>query len=172
MPLEFRSRGSKLRLHAAETDWRFGAALVALVGSFSEPTCGTARRHEGGAAGRGPVKSRSMSDHQPPSHWGRPPVAYAPPPAREVTASYRLWTGILTWTAVVVATLMAVALVVSVVLLVRADQDTRNAAYGYLALVLWAAIAAAIPVLIAIAVPAGVMRRRVRQQNRSGNAPS
>ncbi|GGY58051.1 hypothetical protein ACFRMO_25425 [Streptomyces anulatus] len=35
MPLEFRSRGSKLHLHAPETDWRLGAALVALVGSFS-----------------------------------------------------------------------------------------------------------------------------------------
>lgn len=34
MPLEFRSRGSKLHLHAPETDWRLGAALVALVGSF------------------------------------------------------------------------------------------------------------------------------------------
>lgn len=35
MPLEFRSRGSKLHLHAPETDWRLGAALVALVRSFS-----------------------------------------------------------------------------------------------------------------------------------------
>ncbi|MFJ1788993.1 hypothetical protein ACIOML_32405 [Streptomyces anulatus] len=34
MPLEFRSRGSKLHLHAPETDRRLGAALVALVGSF------------------------------------------------------------------------------------------------------------------------------------------
>lgn len=35
MPLEFRSRGSKLHLHAPETDWRLGAALIALVRSFS-----------------------------------------------------------------------------------------------------------------------------------------
>ncbi|WP_179892368.1 hypothetical protein [Streptomyces sp. rh34] len=35
MPLEFRSRGDKLHLHAPEVDWRLGAALVALVRSFS-----------------------------------------------------------------------------------------------------------------------------------------
>ncbi|MER6162498.1 hypothetical protein ABT147_44645 [Streptomyces sp. NPDC001868] len=113
-----------------------------------------------------------MSDQQPPSHWPRPPGVYAPPQAREVTASYRRWAGVLTWTAVVVAALMAVALVVSIVFLVWADQDTRNAAYGYLALVLWVGIAAGVPVLIAVAFPARDMRRRVRQQSRAGNAPS
>ncbi len=113
-----------------------------------------------------------MSDQQPPSHWPRPPGVYAPPQAREVTASYRRWAGVLTWTAVVVAALMAVALVVSIVFLVWADQDTRNAAYGYLALVLWVGIAAGVPVLIAVAVPARDMRRRVRQQSREGDAPS
>ncbi len=113
-----------------------------------------------------------MSDQQPPSHWPRPPGVYAPPQAREVTASYRRWAGVLTWTAVVVAALMAVALVVSIVFLVWADQDTRNAAYGYLALVLWVGIAAGVPVLIGVAVPARGMRRRVRQQSRAGNAPS
>lgn len=116
-----------------------------------------------------------MSDQQPPSHWPRPPGApgvYAPPQAPEVTASYRRWAGVLTWTAVVVAALMAVALVMSIVFLVWADQDTRNAAYGYLALVLWVGIAAGVPVLIGVAVPARGMRRRVRQQSRSGNAPS
>ncbi|MFE7141299.1 hypothetical protein ACFVAG_26445 [Streptomyces sp. NPDC057644] len=35
MPLEFRSGGDKLHLHAPELDWRLGAALVALVRSFS-----------------------------------------------------------------------------------------------------------------------------------------
>ncbi|OCC11381.1 hypothetical protein [Streptomyces sp. PTY087I2] len=35
MPLEFRSGGDKLHLHAPEVDWRLGAALVALVRSFS-----------------------------------------------------------------------------------------------------------------------------------------
>ncbi|MGW6860078.1 hypothetical protein [Streptomyces xanthophaeus] len=71
---------------------------------------------------------------------------YAPPQARDATASYRRWAGVLTWTAVVVAALMAVALVVSIVFLVWADQDTRNAACGYLALVLWVGIAAGVPV--------------------------
>ncbi|MFG2765716.1 hypothetical protein [Streptomyces rubiginosohelvolus] len=35
MPLEFRSGGDKLHLHAPEVDWRLGAGLVALVRSFS-----------------------------------------------------------------------------------------------------------------------------------------
>ncbi|MEV5580591.1 hypothetical protein AB0L39_18755 [Streptomyces parvus] len=35
MPLEFRSGGDKLHLHAPEVDWRLGAALVAPVRSFS-----------------------------------------------------------------------------------------------------------------------------------------
>ncbi|UZI30334.1 hypothetical protein N7925_19285 [Streptomyces sp. CA-278952] len=118
-----------------------------------------------------------MSDQQPPPHWGPPHVAppvappgvYAPPRAREVTASYRRWTVVLTWAAVVVAALMAFALVMSIVFLVWADQDTRNAAYGYLALVLWVGIAAGVPVLIAVTVSARDMRRRVRQQNWTGN---
>ncbi|MFI9058946.1 hypothetical protein ACIGXQ_31190 [Streptomyces anulatus] len=117
-----------------------------------------------------------MSDQQPPPRWGAPPVAqpgvYAPPRAREVTASYRRWAVVLTCAAFVVAALMAVALVLSIVFLVWADQDTRNAAYGYLALVLWVGIAAGVPVLIAVTVSARNMRRRVRQQNRTGNAPS
>ncbi|MGW7092633.1 hypothetical protein [Streptomyces sp. NPDC054874] len=121
-----------------------------------------------------------MSDQQPPAPWGRwpaaPPVAppgvYAPPRAPEITASYRRWAGVLTWTAIVVAALLAVALVMSIVFLVWADQDTRNAAYGYLALVLWVGIAAGVPVLIAVAVSAGAMRRRVREQNWAGNRPS
>ncbi|MFC5751669.1 hypothetical protein [Actinomadura rugatobispora] len=34
MPLEFRSRGDKLHLHAPGLDWRLGAALVVLLRSF------------------------------------------------------------------------------------------------------------------------------------------
>ncbi|MFF3973742.1 hypothetical protein ACFYZ6_28360 [Streptomyces rubiginosohelvolus] len=88
------------------------------------------------------------------------------PQPREITADYRRQAGILTWSAIVLGALMAVALVVSVVFLVRADQDTRNAAYGYLALVLWVGIAAGVPVLLALAIPAARMRRRVREQQR------
>ncbi|MFH8692106.1 hypothetical protein [Streptomyces sp. CB02115] len=121
-----------------------------------------------------------MSDQQPPPRWGPPPVAphgapprvYAQPRAREVTASYRRWAVILTWAVAVAAVLMAFALVMSIVFLVWADQDTRDAAYGYLALVLWIGIAAGTPVLIAVAISVRNMRRRVRQQNRTGNAPS
>lgn len=58
----------------------------------------------------------------------------------------------------------------SIVFLVWADQDTRNAAYGYLALVLRVGIAAGVPVLITVS--ARNVRRRVRQQNWTGNAPS
>ncbi|MFH8402147.1 hypothetical protein ACH4E9_32565 [Streptomyces anulatus] len=122
-----------------------------------------------------------MSDQQPPPRWGPPPVAphgappgaphgvYAPPRAREVTASYRRWTVVITWAAVVVAVLMAFALVMSIVFLVWADQDTRNAAYGYLALVLWVGIAAGVPVLTAVTISARDMRRRVREWSRAGN---
>ncbi|MDX3737728.1 MULTISPECIES: hypothetical protein [Streptomyces] len=107
----------------------------------------------------------------PPTHRPHPPGApwgFAPPQPSEVTAGYRRWAGVLTWSAIVVGALMAVAFVVSVVLLVRADQDTRNAAYGYLALFLWFGIAAAVPVLLALAIPGAHMRRRVREQQRWG----
>ncbi|WP_243740677.1 hypothetical protein [Streptomyces sp. 8K308] len=59
---------------------------------------------------------------------------------------------------------MVVAFVVSLVLLALADVDDRKAAYGYLALVLWVMIAAAIPVLLAVAIPGVVMTRQVRQR--------
>ncbi|MFE7141300.1 hypothetical protein ACFVAG_26450 [Streptomyces sp. NPDC057644] len=121
-----------------------------------------------------------MSAQQPPPPHrphtpGAPgvPWGFAPPQPREVTAGYRRQAGILTWSAIVVAFLMGVALVVSVVFLVRADQDTRNAAYGYLALVLWVGIAAAVPVLLALAIPAARMRRRLRERQpdvRAGGA--
>ncbi|TLS46972.1 hypothetical protein FE633_07400 [Streptomyces montanus] len=64
---------------------------------------------------------------------------------------------------------MAVAFVASIVLLVKADADVDNAAYGYLAIFLWFGIAAAIPVLLALGIPAVVMTRRVRQQKRLGH---
>ncbi len=63
---------------------------------------------------------------------------------------------------------MAVALVVSVVLLVRADQDSRHAGFGYLALILWVGIAAGVPVLLALAIPAARMRRRLRERQPDG----
>jgi hypothetical protein len=34
MPLEFRTRGDKLHLHAPEVDWRLGAALIVLLRTF------------------------------------------------------------------------------------------------------------------------------------------
>ncbi|MFJ4837946.1 hypothetical protein [Streptomyces sp. NPDC088746] len=108
-----------------------------------------------------------MSDQQPPRHPDRAPgvpMPYAPPRAPAVSDAYRRWAGILFRLAAAVAFLMAAAFVASLVLLVRADADTRNAAYGYLALALWAGIALAIPVLLALGIPAVVMRRHVRQQ--------
>ncbi|MGW8490633.1 hypothetical protein [Streptomyces sp. NPDC055886] len=112
-----------------------------------------------------------MPDQQPPPRWPQPPGTpwgFAPPQPGEITAAYRRRAGLLTWSAVVVGALMAVALVVSVVFLIRADQDTRNAAYGYLALVLWVGIAAAVPVLLALAIPAARMRRRLRERQPGG----
>ncbi|MFD5203027.1 hypothetical protein ACFWM7_23420 [Streptomyces sp. NPDC058375] len=110
-----------------------------------------------------------MSAQQPPPpHRPHPPGGpwFVPPRPGEITAAYRRRAGLLTWSAIVVGALMAVALVVSVVFLIRADQDSRNAAYGYLALVLWVGIAAGIPVLLALSIPAARMRRRVRERQR------
>ncbi|MFD3842636.1 hypothetical protein ACFWWC_41335 [Streptomyces sp. NPDC058642] len=64
---------------------------------------------------------------------------------------------------------MAVAFVASIVFLVKADADVDNAAYGYLALFLWFGIAAAIPLLLALGLPAIIMKRRVQQQERLGH---
>ncbi|MFF2225993.1 hypothetical protein ACFVV7_22060 [Streptomyces globisporus] len=112
-----------------------------------------------------------MSDQLPPPPYRPHPPGgpwFVPPQPGEITAAYRRRAGLLTWSAIVVGALMAVALVVSVVFLVRADQDTRNAAYGYLALVLWVGIAAAVPVLLALAIPAARMRRRLRERQPDG----
>ncbi|UUU36825.1 hypothetical protein JIX56_47485 [Streptomyces sp. CA-210063] len=115
-----------------------------------------------------------MSEQQPAPHPAQmpgAPWAYAPPQAWPVSAGYRRWAGILIWLAVIIAVLMVVAFAVSVVLLVKANADTRNAAYGYLAIVLWVGIAAAIPVLLAVAIPGAAMTRRVRQQRQAGITP-
>ncbi|MFG2588154.1 hypothetical protein [Streptomyces sp. NPDC048438] len=104
-----------------------------------------------------------MSDQQP----GRAPgahMAYVPPQAPAASDAYRRWADVLVRIAALIAFLMAAAFVASLVLLVRADADTQNAAYGYLAVVLWAGIALAIPALLAVGIPGVVMRRRVRQQ--------
>ncbi|MFD5319710.1 hypothetical protein [Streptomyces sp. NPDC127098] len=81
-----------------------------------------------------------------------------------VSTRYRRWASILSWLAIAIGGFVVVAFVVSLVLLALADADDRKAAYGYLALVLWVVIAAAIPVLLAVAIPGVVMTRRVRQQ--------
>ncbi|MFC9944991.1 hypothetical protein [Streptomyces pratensis] len=115
-----------------------------------------------------------MSNQQPPPYAPQMPGAhhpYARPQAPGVSDGYRRWARILIWLAIVIAALMVVAFVVSVVLLVQADKEVSNAAYGYLALVLWFGIAAAIPVLLAVGIPGVVMRRRVRQQGQAGYPP-
>ncbi|WP_235978514.1 hypothetical protein [Streptomyces lycii] len=115
-----------------------------------------------------------MSDQRPARHpvprpgYG-PPGGYGPPRPREVGAGYRRWTGVLLWLAITVAGLMAVAFVAGIVLLMKADANTDDAAYGYLALFLWFGIAAAAPVLLALGIPALVMTRRVRRQRRLGH---
>ncbi|MFE0358670.1 hypothetical protein ACFW2K_37415 [Streptomyces nigra] len=86
-----------------------------------------------------------------------------------MSAGYRRWAGVLLWLAIAVAGLMVVAFVASIVFLVKADADVDNAAYGYLAIFLWFGIAAAIPVLLALGIPAVVMTRRARQQERLGH---
>lgn len=96
-----------------------------------------------------------------------PPGGYGPPRFHEVSAGYRRWASVLLRLAIAVAGLMVVAFVASIVFLVKADAD--DAAYGYLALFLWFGIAAAIPVLLALGIPAIVMTRRVRQQERLGH---
>ena len=98
-----------------------------------------------------------------------PPGGYGPPQFHEVSAGYRRWARVLLRLAITVAALMAVAFVASIVFLVKADADVDNAAYGYLALFLWFGIAVATPVLLALGLPAIVMTRRVRQQERLGH---
>ncbi|MFC8827714.1 hypothetical protein ACFT9I_20505 [Streptomyces sp. NPDC057137] len=44
LPLEFRSRGNKLHLHAPEVDWRLGAALVVLLRTFGASSWDTSKK--------------------------------------------------------------------------------------------------------------------------------
>ncbi|MEU8679376.1 hypothetical protein [Streptomyces sp. NPDC048560] len=116
-----------------------------------------------------------MSDQQPaphPAQLSGVPHAYVPPGARGVSVGYRRWAGILVWLAISIAVLMVIAFVVSLVLLAQADADVENAALGYLAIFLWFGIAAAAPVLLAVAIPGAAMRRRVREQRQTGITPS
>jgi heme/copper-type cytochrome/quinol oxidase subunit 2 len=115
-----------------------------------------------------------MSEQQPalhPAQMPGAPKAYATPQARGVSSGYRRWAAILSWLAIIITVLVVVAFVVSLVLLAQADKDTENAAYGYLAIFLWFGIAAAIPVLLAVAIPGVIMTRRVRQQRQAGITP-
>ncbi|MFC5751670.1 hypothetical protein [Actinomadura rugatobispora] len=112
-----------------------------------------------------------MPDQQPVPYPAQMPVAphaYAPPQTRGVSTGYRLWAGILLWLAVIIAVLVVVAFVASIVLLAQADKDVANAAYGYLAIFLWFGIAAAVPVLFAVAIPGALMTRRVRRERQAG----
>ncbi|MEU9737401.1 hypothetical protein [Streptomyces sp. NPDC048002] len=91
------------------------------------------------------------------------------PDARRVQgadAGYPRGARILYRLAVAVAGLMTVAFVASIVLLMMAGED--GAAYGYLALFLWFGMVAAFPVLLALGVPAVVMRRRHRERRARG----
>ena len=85
---------------------------------------------------------------------------------QDISAGYRRWAGVLLWLAIALAGVMVVAALASIAFLVKADTDVDAAAYGYLALFLWFGIAAATPVLLALGIPAIIMRRRVRQQAR------
>ncbi|GAA2333237.1 hypothetical protein OKJ48_23920 [Streptomyces kunmingensis] len=110
-----------------------------------------------------------MSDQWPPHHPAPipgPPLGYAPPHVQEISAGYRRWAAILLWLAVGLAALMAVAFVASFVLLALADADRDKQALGYLALILWVALAAAVPVLLGLGIPGLVMTQRVRRQRR------
>jgi hypothetical protein len=95
------------------------------------------------------------------------PGPYTPPQTREISVTYRRWANILVWAAAVIAVFVVVASVTSVVFLAQADADSSNSALGYLAIVLWVGIFAAIPVLLGVGIPGLVMKLRVRQQDRA-----
>ncbi|MFD8568500.1 hypothetical protein [Streptomyces sp. NPDC059639] len=111
-----------------------------------------------------------MSEQRPPRHPAPRPGprwSYAPPQVQQITDDYRRRATLLTRFAIAVGALMAVALVISVVFLVQADSDSTKSGLGYLALVLWAGITVATPVLVALVVPAVTMTRRVRRQEQA-----
>ena len=103
-----------------------------------------------------------MSDQQhTPSPAGQPVPNPVPP--RPVGVAYRRWAAVLLWVAVVVLAFEVVALVASFVLLGLANASSDAAAYGYLAIFLWVAVAALFPVLLGTGIPGLVMTRRVRR---------
>lgn len=111
-----------------------------------------------------------MTDQQPgpyPAQTPGAPQGYTPPQAREISVTYRRWANVLVWGAAVIAVLVVVALVASFVLLAQADGNVDNAALGYLAILLWFGIVAAVPVLLGVGIPGLVMKQRVRQQDRA-----
>ncbi|MFD6138933.1 hypothetical protein [Promicromonospora sp. NPDC060271] len=90
-----------------------------------------------------------------------------PPPAREISVAYRRWANVLVWAAAAIGLFVVVASVTSVVFLAQADADSSKSALGYLAIVLWVGIFAAVPVLLGVGIPGLVMKLRVRQQDRA-----
>jgi hypothetical protein len=110
-----------------------------------------------------------MTDQQPGPYPAQTPApqGYAPQQVREISVTYRRWANILVWAAAVIAVFVVVASVTSVVFLAQADADSSNSALGYLAIVLWVGIFAAIPVLLGVGIPGLVMKLRVRQQDRA-----
>jgi hypothetical protein len=103
-----------------------------------------------------------MPDQQHvPSPAGQPDRQPLPP--RPVSTGYRRWAAVLLWVAVVVLAFEVVALVASFVLLGLANASSDAAAYGYLAIFLWFAVAALFPVLLGAGIPGLVMTRRVRR---------
>ncbi len=80
-----------------------------------------------------------------------PPPAPAP---RAPSGAYRFWAHALTWVPVA---FVVVGFVVSIVLLVVADSSVDDAAYGYLAIVIWGLLLVGSPVLLAAFVAGVVM---------------
>ncbi|MER5946889.1 hypothetical protein ABT127_12570 [Streptomyces sp. NPDC001904] len=114
-----------------------------------------------------------MSDQRPaqrPAPRPGPRWGHTSPRRREISDGYRRRATLLTQLALTLGGVMAVAAVISLVLVSQADADTDggSGAYGYLALFLWFGILAAAPVLVAVAVPAAVMARRVRLDEAAG----
>ena len=99
-----------------------------------------------------------MSDQQ---HVPHP--AGQPPAPRPISPAYRKWATALLWIAVILLAFVVVATVASFVLLGLANASSDAAAYGYLAIFLWFAVAALFPLLLGAGIPGLVMTRRVRR---------
>ncbi|MBA8810512.1 hypothetical protein [Promicromonospora sukumoe] len=103
-----------------------------------------------------------MSDQQhTPSPAGEPDRQPLAP--RPVSIGYRRWAAVLLWIALILLAFEVVALVASFVLLGLANASSDAAAYGYLAIFLWVAVAVLLPVLLGTGIPGLVMTRRVRR---------